>query len=49
MDLREGTTAQNPEDYLVKLRDAQSILIQETQSYLIKISEKEVEIVAVDI
>ena len=34
MDLPEGTTARNPEDYLVKLREAQSILVQMTQDYL---------------
>ena len=34
MDLPEGTTARNPEDYLVKLRQAQSILVQTTQDYL---------------
>ena len=33
MDLPEGTTAQNHEDYLVKLREAQSILAQATQEY----------------
>ena len=33
MDLPEGTTARNPEDYLVKLRNAQSILVQNTQDY----------------
>jgi len=36
MDLPEGTTARNPEDYIVKLRDAQSILVQTTQEYLKK-------------
>ena len=40
MDLPEGTTAQNPEDYLVKLREAQSILIQATQEYLKKNQRK---------
>jgi hypothetical protein len=34
MDLPEGTTGRNSEDYLVKLREAQSILIQVTQGYL---------------
>ena len=34
MDIPEGTTAQNPEDYLVKLREAQLILVQATQEYL---------------
>ena len=41
MDLPEGTTARNPEDYLVKLRDAQSILAQATQDYLKKTKEQE--------
>ena len=37
MDLPEGTTTRNPEDYLVgKLREAQSILIQVMQEYLKK-------------
>ena len=40
MDLPEGTTAQNPEDYLVKLREAQSILVQTTQEYLKKNQRK---------
>jgi len=40
MDLPEGTTAQNPEDYLIKLREAQSILIQATQEYLKKNQRK---------
>ena len=30
----EGTTGRNPEDYLFKLREAQSILVQVTQDYL---------------
>ena len=34
MDLPEGTTARNPEDYLVKLRNARSTLVQVTQDYL---------------
>ena len=34
MDLPEGTTGRNPEDYLFKLRAAQSILVQVTQDYL---------------
>ena len=40
MDLPEGTTAWNPEDYQVKLRDVQSILVQETQAYLKKNQRK---------
>ena len=40
MYLPEGT-ARNPEDYLVKLRDSQSIFIQVTQEYLEKIKENE--------
>ena len=40
MDLPEGTTAQNPDDYLVKLREAQSILDQATQEYLKKNQRK---------
>ena len=40
MDPPEGTTARNPEDYLVKLREAQSILIQTTQDYIIKNQRK---------
>jgi hypothetical protein len=40
MDLPEGTTAQNPEDNLVKLREAQSILVQTTQEYLKKNQRK---------
>jgi hypothetical protein len=40
MDLPAGTTAQNPEDYLVKLREAQSILVQATQDYLKKHQRK---------
>ena len=36
MDLPQGTTVQNPEDYLVKLREAPSILVQTTQDYLKK-------------
>ena len=40
MDLPEGITARNPEDYLVKLRDAQSILVQATQEYLKKNQRK---------
>ena len=40
MDLPEGTTARNPEDYLVKLRDAQLILVQATQDYLKKNQRK---------
>ena len=32
MDLPEGTTGRNSEDYLVKLREAQSILVQATQA-----------------
>ena len=34
MDLPEGTTARNPKDYVVKLYDAQSILVQATEDYL---------------
>ena len=34
MDLPEGTTGRNPEDCLLKLREAQSILVQVTQDYL---------------
>ena len=33
-DLPEGTIGRNPEDYLLKLREAQSILVQTTQDYL---------------
>jgi len=40
MYLPEGTTAQNPEDYFVKLREAQSILVQATQDYLEKNQRK---------
>ena len=40
MDLPEGTTARNPEDSLVKLRDAKSILFQVTQDYLKKNQRK---------
>ena len=40
MDLPAGTTAQNPEDYLVKLWEAQSILVQTTQDYLKKNQRK---------
>ena len=40
MDLPEGTTGRNPEDYLVKLREAQSILVQTTQDYLKKNQRK---------
>ena len=40
MDIPEGTTARNPEDYLVTLRDAQSILAQATQAYLKKNQRK---------
>ena len=36
MDLPEGTTTQNPEDNLVKLREAKSTLVQTTQDYLKK-------------
>ena len=41
MDLPEGTTGRNPEDYLVKLREVQSILVQTTQDYLQKASKKD--------
>ena len=34
MDLTEGTTGRNPEDYLFKLREAQFILVQVTEDYL---------------
>ena len=34
MDWPEGTTGRNPEDYMFKLREAQSILVQVTQDYL---------------
>ena len=34
MDLPEGTTGRNSEYFLVKLREAQSILVQVTQDYL---------------
>ena len=47
MDLPEGTTARNLEDYLVKLREARSILVQTTQDYLKRIKEKEGWVVAV--
>ena len=40
MDLPEGTTGRNPEDYLLKLREAQSILVQTTQDYLKKHQRK---------
>ena len=40
MDLPEGTTGRNPEDYLLKLREAQAILVQVTQDYLSKASKK---------
>jgi len=41
MDLPEGTTAQNPEDYLVKLaKRAQLILVEATQEYLKKNQRK---------
>jgi hypothetical protein len=40
MDLPEGTTGRNPEDYLVKLREAQAILVQVTQDYLSKHQRK---------
>ena len=40
MDLPEGTTARNPEDYLVKLCEDQSILVQTTQDYLKKNQRK---------
>ena len=40
MDLQEGTTGRNPEDYLLKLREAQSILVQTTQDYLRKHQRK---------
>ena len=36
MHFPEGTTGRNPEDYLLKLREAQSILVQTTQDYLRK-------------
>ena len=36
MDLPEGTTGRNPKDYLLKLREAQFILVQTTQDYLRK-------------
>ena len=34
IDLPDRTTGRNPEDYLFKLRGAQSILVQATQDYL---------------
>lgn len=34
MNLPEGTIARNLEDYQVEIREAKSILIQATQSYL---------------
>ena len=34
MDFPEGQTGRNPEDYLIKRREAQSKLIQTTQDYL---------------
>jgi hypothetical protein len=40
MDLPEGTTGRNPEDYLLKLREAQSILVQTTQDCLRKHQRK---------
>jgi len=40
MHLQEGTTGRNPEDYLLKLREAQSILVQVTQDYLKKHQRK---------
>ena len=40
MDLPEGTTGQNPEDDLFKLREAQAILVQVTQDYLSKHQRK---------
>ena len=40
MDLQEGTTGRNPEDYLLKLREAQSIFVQTTQDYLRKHKRK---------
>ena len=40
MDLPEGTTGRNPEDYLLKLREAQPILVQTTQDYLRKHQRK---------
>ena len=36
MNLPEGTTGRNPEDYLLKRREAQPILVQTTQDYLMK-------------
>ena len=39
MDLPR-TTARNPEDYVVKLRDARSILVQATRYYLTKNQRK---------
>jgi len=33
MDLTEGYTGHIPEDYLIKIREAQSILIEATQYY----------------
>jgi len=39
-DLPEGTTGRNPKDYLLKLREAQSILFQTTQDYLRKHQRK---------
>ena len=40
MNLAERSTDRNPEDYVVKLRKAQSILVQTTQDYLGKHQRK---------
>ena len=40
MNFPEGQTPRTPEDYLVKLREGQSILIQTTQDYLKKHQRK---------
>ena len=40
MDLSEGTTGRNVEDFLLKLREAQSVLAQATQDYLRKHQRK---------
>jgi len=40
IDSPKGTIGRNPEGYLVKLREVQSILVQTTQDYLIKHQRK---------
>ena len=40
MDLPEGQTGRNPEDYLIKLRESQYFLIHTTQDYLRKHQRK---------